>query len=177
MSISKLAIKAFVFISVFTFLFSSCKEDSIIPDAAYVGTWVGTYSSSILGITVDYKETRTLTNSTFVSLTQLYDSTSAKWIDYMRMAGTLSTVSDTMNFKLTEFGISAYDTELKRFTGLVTTYKEGTSGFENLCLSMNHPKTFFYLFNVSGNKLISKLDLNDDGDFNDKFEYLELTKQ
>ncbi len=175
MSIIKLASYAFLFISVFAILFSSCNPDSITPDPDYVGTWVGTYSDNLLG--ESYKETRTLTNSTFVDLTQLYDPTSSKWIDYIKMAGSISTKGDTMIFKLTEYGITSYNDVAQNYTGLITSYKEGTSGFVTLCSSMGQPKTFYYLFSVSGNKLISKLDLNDDGDFIDEFEYLELIKQ
>ena len=168
--------KLVLLITVFVVFCLSCKkENTVSPDQQYVGIWVGDYSDLFLGS--NYKETRTLTNSTFVDLTQLYDSSSAKWIDYIKMAGTISIKNDTMIFKLTEYGITSYDNVTSKPTGEITSYRKGTSGFETLCTSMLQPSTFYFLFSISGNKMLSKLDLNEDGDFNDDNESLELTKQ
>lgn len=161
----------------FVIVFSSCKKENVTNSPNYVGTWVGTYSSTLLGVTVYYKETRTLTNNTFVDLTQKLDTVSSKWIDFVKMSGSIAISEDTMFFKLTEYGITSFDPQTNKPTGQITIYKENTSGFETLCNTMGQPKYFYFLYSVTGNKMISKIDLNEDGNFTDENEMLELTKQ
>ena len=173
---SKWLSKSFLLISVFVILFSSCKKnDEVNPD--YVGTWSAIETMTESGVSMQYKDIITFSKGGFNDLGQLYDASTSKYIDYVKLNGTISVSGTTMNVKITEIGVSSFDMISGKPTGTIVTYKEGSSQYESLFTTTGQPKSFKSEYSVSGNKMTIKTDNNNDGDYTDANETTIYTKQ
>ena len=165
--------KSFLMISVFFVFSSSCKkENTINPD--YVGTW-SIVDANSQG--EQYKDNITFSKDGFLELGQLYGVSTNKYIDYIKLKGTISVNGSRMSFKVTEIGATSFDYNTGKPTGIIVSYKEGSSQFDNLILQTQQIKSFDLEYNVLGNKLSIMSDHNNDGDYTDANETTVYTRQ
>lgn len=167
--------KSFLLMFLFVILFSSCKKDEVDPD--YVGTWSATGTLTEDGISTQIKDNMIFSRSGFTELVQVYDATTSKYIDYIKLIGTLTVTATTMNITVTEIGISSFDIISGKPTGTIATYKDGTSQFNTLFAQTGLSKTFKSEYSVSGNQITIKTDNNNDGDYLDVDEVSVYTKE
>jgi hypothetical protein len=177
MSKLKCLSKSVLLLSLIVVLFSSCnkKDNELNPD--YVGTWMALQTITQDGYSIQFKDIMTFTKDGFSDLGQVYDVTTSKFIDYVKLNGTLSVSAAVMNINITEIGISSFDPISGAPTGMITMYKEGTSQYDLIFTQTGQPKTFKSEFSVDGTILTLKTDNNNDGDFTDINETSLYTKQ
>lgn len=169
---SYLLIAAFVSIV----LLASCSNDDD-NNPEYAGTWVTTFTSTEDGNSIQIKDVMTLTQSGFSDLYQVYNPTTSKYTDYIKLSGSLAVSGSTMTVKATEIGVSSFDLTTGYPTGTITSYKEGSSQFESLFTLTGQAKTFKSEYSISGNKLTLKTDNNNDGDYTDANETTVYTRE
>jgi hypothetical protein len=171
---SKSKCKYFLLISVFILLLSCDKGDDVNPD--YVGTWSAFEVVTEDGITLNIKDIMTFTKEGFSDLGQIYYASASKYIDFIKMNGTISVSGNIMNVKITEIGVSLIDMTGMP-TGTIVTYKEGSSQYDKLLVQTGQPKSFKSEYVVLGNKMTIKTDSNNDGDYTDAYETTVYIKQ
>lgn len=170
--------KIVAFMAIVLIFISSCKKDEpatpkVDPTAPnYVGTWI-----AIEPITADIqmKDIITLTETSFTDLGQIGLSANL-WVDYISMKGSISVNGKLMTVTITDLGLTSFNS-LNIPTGVITSYKTGSAGFEDLITQSGQPKIFNSEYSVSGNQLTLKTDLNADGDYLDESETTVYTKQ
>lgn len=139
----KLLKKSVLVLSVFAFLFTSCKkDDSVNPD--YVGTW----SATVAGL---MKTNLTLTTAGYEQTMQMYDETSKKWIDFTKFTGSMTVNDSTLNVTVTGFGVAEPNA-----AGTATTivmYKKGSAEFDANFADSGFDAVTSYKYKVSGNSL------------------------
>jgi hypothetical protein len=164
-------------LSVIIVLFSSCnkKDNELNPD--YVGTWMALQTITQDGVSIQFKDLMTFSKDGFSDLGQVYDVITSKYIDYVKLNGTMSVSGDVMNINITEIGVSSFDPISGAPTGIISMYKEGTSQYDLIFTQTGQPKTFKSEFSVAGTVLTLKTDNNNDGDFTDINETTFYTKQ
>lgn len=168
--------KSVLLFSTLVVLFTSCKkDDEINPD--YVGSWATIETMSLDGIPTQFKDIMTFSKSGFNDLGQIYDESTSKYIDFIKLNGTISVSGTTMNVKITSIGVSTFDMITRQFTGTIVMNKEGSSVFNNLLTETDQPKSFVSEYSVSGNTMTIKTDNNNDGDYTDADETTVYTKQ
>src|ERR1035437_4931600 len=93
-------------LSVIIVLFSSCnkKDNELNPD--YVGTWMALQTITQDGVSIQFKDLMTFSKDGFSDLGQVYDVITSKYIDYVKLNGTMSVSGDVMNINITEIGVS-----------------------------------------------------------------------
>jgi hypothetical protein len=168
--------KSILLLSLIIVLFSSCKKDNEpIPD--YVGTWMALQTITQDGMSIQFKDLMTFTKDSFSDLGQVYDVTTSKFVDYVKLNGTMTISGALMNINITEIGVSSFDPISGAPTGIISMYKEGTSQYDLIFTQTGQPKTFKSEFSVAGTILTLKTDNNNDGDFTDINETTLYTKQ
>lgn len=167
--------KAAIVLAVVVSFNSSCKKDEVIlPD--YAGTWVAVESVPTESGFKQVKDIMTFTETSFSNIGQIQTSTD-KWVSMASMDGSLSVYGDIMSVTVTEVGVSSISGVDGQPTGVITSYKKGTSEFDILIDEMEQPKTFESKFSVTGDQLTLQTDQNDDGDYLDALETTVYTKQ
>lgn len=151
------------------------KEDEIKND--YLGTWSTTRSMILPSGYQESKEIITFSETHFENIVQLFDITKDKWINYMSTKGTLSVHNNLMNVHLSDLGISSFDGPTGKFTGNITSYAAGTNEYKAILALSGQKEDFISWYNISDNKMILKIDANDDGDYTDADDVNEYTRQ
>lgn len=162
-------------IAVPVIMLSSCSKDDEVS-ADYMGTWSADVTVSESGNSIQCKDKYTFTQSGFSDLLQLRDPSTGKYIDYMKLNGTMSVSGNAMNMKVTEIGVSSVDVTGYP-TGTIIMYKEGSSVFTSLFSQSDLPQAFKSVYEVSGSKMTLKTDNNNDGDYTDDGETTVYTKE
>ena len=154
---------------------SSCKEDDpILPD--YVGTWVAVEAVPTEVGYVQMKDIMTFTEKSFTDLAQIQTGTD-QWTSIFSMNGTLLVSGNIMNVTITEIGVTSFSGVTGLPTGVITSYKKGTTEFDELITENDQPRSFESKYTISGNKMTIQTDQNEDGDYLDELETTVYTKQ
>jgi hypothetical protein len=169
--------KSALLLSLFIVVFSSCSKKDNEPNPDYVGTWVALQTITQDGETMQFKDIMTFTKDGFNDRGQVYDVSTSKYIDYVKLNGTMTISGAVMNISITEIGVSSVDPISGAPTGIIVMYKEGTSQYDLIFSQTGQPKTFISEFSVDGPILTLKTDNNDDGDYTDINETTFYTKQ
>jgi hypothetical protein len=158
-------------------MFSSCSknDNEVTPD--YVGTWIALETITQNEGSMQFKDIMTFTKDGFSDKGQVYDVSTSKFIDYVKLNGTMSVSGAVMNINITEIGVSSFDPISGAPTGIIVMYKEGTSQYDLIFSETGQPKTFLSEFSVAGTILTLKTDNNSDGDYTDINETTFYTKQ
>ena len=165
-------VKSILFFTFIVFVLSSCsKDDTVNPE--YVGTWSATSESS--GTQV--KDNITFTKDGFTEIGQLYNTTTSKWINYMKSTGSISITGTTMTVTYKGIGISAVDPISGYPTGSITMYNTGSTEFQSIMSSSGQTTSFVSQYSVSGNQLTLMTDNNGNGTYTDSGETTVYTKQ
>jgi hypothetical protein len=169
--------KSILLLSLIIVLSSSCnkKDNELNPD--YVGTWMALQTITQDGMSIQFKDLMTFTKDGFNDLGQVYDVITSRFIDYVKLNGTMTISGAVMNINITEIGVSSFDPISGAPTGIISMYKEGTSQYDLIFTQTGQPKTFKSEFSVAGTILTLKTDNNNDGDFTDINETTLYTKQ
>jgi hypothetical protein len=167
-------VKSLLFIALVAVAFTSCKKDD--PDPEYVGNWFTTGKTQIDGNVREFKELITLTKTTYSDLLQIKDPEKNEWIDYLGFKGTMTITGLKLNVTLNEAGLSTFDIA-ENPTGEIKYYKRGDQFFTQFMEYIEMPETLEGEYQVDGNELTLKSDLNDDGDYIDEGETTTYTRQ
>lgn len=162
-------------ITVPVIMLSSCSKNDEV-NADYVGTWSAVATISESGNSIQCKDKFTFTQSGFSDMFQLCDPTTGKYIDYLKLSGTMIVSDNAMNMKATEIGVSTTDVTGYP-TGTIIMYKEGSSVFTSLFSQTGLSQTNKSIYEVSGSKMTLKTDNNNDGDYTDAGETTVYTKE
>jgi len=153
----------------------SCKEDeTVLPD--YAGTWAAVESVPTENGSMQVKDIMTLTETSFSDIHQIQVATD-KWTDMVGMKGSLSVYGDIMSVTITEIGVTSLSGVTGLPTGVITSYKKGSSEFDALLSANEQPKTFESKYTISGKNMTLQTDHNGDGDYLDKLETSVYVKQ
>ncbi|MTK52947.1 hypothetical protein [Paludibacter sp.] len=167
--------KTLLMIIVPVIMLSSCNKDDEVK-ADYMGTWSALATVSESGNSIQCKDKITFTQSGFSDLLQLCDPSTGRFIDYMKLNGTMAVSGNTMNLKTTEIGVSTFD--LRGYpTGSIIMYKEGSDIFTSLFSQTGQSQAFKSVYEISGSKMTLKTDNNNDGDYTDAGETTVYTKE
>jgi hypothetical protein len=167
--------KALLMIAVPVIMLSSCSKDDEVS-ADYMGTWSAVVTVSESGNSIQCKDKFTFTQSGFSDLLQLRDPSTGKYIDYMKLNGSMTVSGNALNMKVTEIGVSTFDVAGYP-TGSIIMYKEGSSVFTSLFSQTGQSQNVKSVYEVSGSKMTLKTDNNNDGDYTDDGETTVYTKE
>lgn len=167
--------QAAAFMAVAVIFNSSCKDDDpVLPD--YAGTWITVKTVPSQSGYTQVKDLLTFTEKSFMDLKQ-EQTADNKWTDLESVQGSMTVYGNVMNVTVTEIGISSYSMLTDLPTGVITSYKKGTTEFDALITKMDQPKTFESKYSITDNKMTLQIDSNADGDYLDEFETSVYTKQ
>lgn len=159
---SRGSILVLIFISIV--LFHSCKSDE---DTRYIGSWRSINREENGEIVYMTIRTLILTTSTYEETYHIRRDDSGVTVGILGMKGRLSFSRHYMIFSLEELGACARD-EMDKCTDKVDWFSEGSVYWD-----LNIPyfsKIVRGEYEVDGNNLILKRDLNNDGDYGDTGE-------
>jgi hypothetical protein len=141
----------------------ACKKDEDNPE--YVGTWYQIYTDG--GLT--FKQLLTLKKSSFEMLIQLQNPTNPGiYINYMGQKGTFTVQNDILTITLTSIGIAEINPVTFMPMGDIVYYNSGSAEFNNMLQQAGfNDLTFNAKYAVSGNELTFKIDINNNGSFDD----------
>jgi hypothetical protein len=157
------------------FFITACEKEEDVPD--YVGTWIATGSFTEEEVTLEMKDILTLKTSSLTEVLQIKNPLTDNWLDYLGLKGSLTVSDNTMSIVLNELGMSSFDMMTGMPTGNITYYSKEQNEFDQLISESGMPETYSAQFSVSGGSLTFKVDINEDGDFDDEGEVTIYTKQ
>jgi hypothetical protein len=168
--------KTVLIISVFSLIMASCtKSKEVNPD--YVGSWASEQAIMSGTAVLQIKDIYTFTKDGFTELGQVFDETASKYIDYIKLMGSMNVTDAIMNVHVTDIGISTFDVITGGPTGTIVTYKEGSSQYNSILSQTGQSASYSFQYSVSGNSLTIYSDNNGDGDYADANETTVYTRQ
>lgn len=174
----KWSAKTLLLAFVCTVWFSSCQKDDE-ANGDYVGTWAATETVTSNGLSLQAKDIITFSENSFTDVLQIVNPLTGTggFVDYIKLSGSVSVSGSTMTMKIAEVGIVNFDLTTGLPTGTMTTYRAGSSEYNELLAEVGQQESFQSKYSISGNKMTIKTDLNNDGDYDDASETTVYTRQ